>query len=129
MLMARRDAIYDKVRVILAEALNVDEEEVTLKATLIADLGAEPVALLDIVLTLEKAFGIPIPPAELFLDSLAEFESSHVERGYVTEDGIEALREQLPHANVEDFAEDPRVERLQDLFTVERIVNYLDAEL
>ena len=57
-----------------------------------------------------------------------EFESSHVERGFVTENGIEVLREQLPHANVDEFAEDPRVEHIQNLFTVEMVGGRLEAQ-
>ena len=124
-----RDDIYAKVCGTPAEVLGVVEDETTLEANLITDLGADTIGLLDISLRFENAFGILIPPSELFLENRADFESSHVERGFVTEDGIEVLREQLPHANVDEFAEDPRVEYIQDLFTVEMIVNYLDAEL
>lgn len=127
--MAGRDEIFGKVRETLAEALGVDQEEVIPKAVLIADLGADPAGLLEIELLLENAFGILIPLGELFLEDMAEFESSYVERGFVTEHGIEALREQLPHADVDEFAEDPRVEHIQNLFTVEMIVRYLEAQI
>jgi len=124
-LVAARDEIFEKVRETQAEALGVDQEDVIPEAVLIADLGADPAGLLDVALRLENAFGILIPPGELFLEDMAEFESSYVERGFVTEDGIEALRLQLPHADVDEFAEAPRVEHIQNLFTVEMIVRYL----
>ena len=76
-------------------------EELIPEAVLITDLGADPVGLLDIALRLENAFGILIPPGELFFENMAESESSSGERGFVTEDGIEGLREQLPRTDVD----------------------------
>ena len=127
-LILSRDDIYAKVCETLAEVLGVVEDDTTLEANLITDLGADTVGLLDISLRLENAFGILIPPSELFLENMADFESSHVERGFVAEDGIEVLREQLPHANVDEFAEDPRVEHIQNLFTVEMVGGRLEAQ-
>ncbi|MFP6618426.1 MAG: acyl carrier protein, partial [Pirellulaceae bacterium] len=116
-----RDDIYAKVCETLAEVLGVVEDDTTLEAHLITDLGADRVGLLDISLRLENALDILIPPSESFLENMADFESSHIERGFVAEDGIEVLRKQLPHANVDKFAEDPRVEHIQNLFTVEMV--------
>ena len=127
--MVSRDQIYDKVRETLVEALGVDENDVTPQATLVADLGAEPPDFVDIGHRLEKTFHMPNSCQDLFPENLPAVESAQVERGFVTEDGIESLREQLPHADVDKFAEDPRVDRIQDLFTVEMIVNHLTAEL
>jgi len=50
------DEIYKKVQGVLMDALGVDEDEVTPKATLKDDLGAESIDYLDIVFRLEKAF-------------------------------------------------------------------------
>ena len=123
-----RDDIYAKVFETLADVPRVVEDDTTLVANLVTDLGADTVGLLDISLRLENAFGILIPPSELFLENMADFESSHVERGFVAEDGIEVLREQLPHANVDEFAEDPRVVHIQNLFTVEMVVSSLEGQ-
>ena len=112
-LILSRDDIYAKVCETLAEVLGVVEDDTTLEANLITDLGADTVGLLDISLRLEN---------------MADFESSHVERGFVTEDGIEVLRERLPHANVDEFAEDPRIEQIQNLFTVEMVVSSLEGQ-
>jgi hypothetical protein len=35
----------------------------------------------------------------------------------------------MPHADVESFAEDPKVENIQDMFTVQMVVNFIDAKL
>jgi len=112
-LILSRDDIYAKVFETLAEVPGVVEDDTTLEANLVTDLGADTVGLLDISLRLEN---------------MADFESSHVERGFVTEDGIEVLRERLPHANVDEFAEDPRIEQIQYLFTVEMVVSSLEGQ-
>ena len=127
--MPTRDEIFAKVQETLVDALGVDEDEVTPEATLQGDLGAESIDFLDIVFRLEKNFNVKIPRGELFPEGLAGADSSLIENGRVTEAGIGELRQSMPHADVDSFAKDPRVERIQDLFTVGMIVNFLQAKL
>ena len=47
------------------DALAVDEDEVEMDSTLVDDLGAESIDLLDIVFQLEKKFDIKIDRGEL----------------------------------------------------------------
>lgn len=60
------DVFFDKIQNVLVEALGVDEKEVTFEATLLDDLGAEPIDFLDIYFRLDEAFGINIPRDALF---------------------------------------------------------------
>ena len=59
------DAVYPKVKTIIADVLVLDEKEVTLSSRLIADLGAESIDFLDLVFQLEKEFSIKIPRGQL----------------------------------------------------------------
>ena len=127
--MPTNDEIFEKVRATLVDALSVDEDEVTPEATLVGDLGAESIDFLDIVFRLEKNFSVKIPRGELFPENLAAADSSFVQDGIVTKSGISELRTKLPHADVDKFAKDPKVENIQDLFTVQMIVNFLQAKL
>ncbi len=127
--MPTTDEIFDKVQETLVEALGVDDDEVTPEATLIGDLGAESIDFLDIVFRLEKNFDIKIPRGELFPESLASADSSLIQDGLVTPEGIDELRTQMPHANIDKLAADPKVENIQDLFTVDLIVKFLEAKL
>ncbi|MFQ5732909.1 MAG: acyl carrier protein [Planctomycetaceae bacterium] len=127
--MPTKDEIYATVQETLVDALGVDDDEVTLQATLVGDLGAESIDFLDIVFRLEKNFDTKIPRGELFPENLAAAESDLVKDGVVTEEGISELRTRLPHADVSAFAADPRVENIPDMFTVQMIVNFLDAKL
>ncbi len=127
--MPTHEEIFEKVRDTLVDALGVDDDEVNSEATLVADLGAESIDFLDIVFRLEKNFSIKIPRGELFPENLASPDSSFTQDGIVTEEGIAELRQRLPHADIDKFAENPRVENIQDMFTVQMIVNFVDNKL
>src|SRR3954462_1573507 len=116
-----KEEIYKKVTGTLIEALNVDEDEVELTSTLQGDLGAESIDFLDIVFRLEREFGIKIPRGELFPESIFQGDPEFVQNGRVTEKGLSELRAKMPFANLDDFARNPEVSHLSDLFTVKLI--------
>ena len=47
---------FDKVKAILVDQLDLEENKVTLGAEVIADLGADSLDLVDLVMTLEDEF-------------------------------------------------------------------------
>ena len=51
---------FEKLRDIIVEVLNVDENEVTMESTFIDDLGADSLDVFQIVLKLEEEFDIEI---------------------------------------------------------------------
>lgn len=124
-----RDEIFEKVQTTLVDALGVDDDEVTPEATLQGDLGAESIDFLDIVFRLEKGFGIKIPRGELFPENLSAAEGGFVKDGVVTPEGIAELKKRMPHADVDSFAKDPKVENIQELFTVNMIVKFLEKKV
>jgi acyl carrier protein len=127
--MPTRDEVFSTVRETLVDALGVDDDEVTPTATLMGDLGAESIDFLDIVFRLEKNFNIKIPRGELFPENLVAADSGFVVNGKVTPEGITELRSKMPHANIDTLAADPRIEKVQDLFTVDMVVNFLTKKL
>jgi acyl carrier protein len=124
-----RDEIEQQVREVLIEALGVDDDEVTTEATLMGDLGAESIDFLDIVFRLEKAFGIKIPREELFPAEDLMNNSELIHNGKLTEKGLAVLREKMPHTDLTEFEEDPDINKMGDLFTVNAIINYIDNKL
>lgn len=126
--MPTTDEIFAKVRDTLVDALGVDDDEVTPEATLVGDLGAESIDFLDIIFRLEKNFSVKIPRGELFPENLAA-DQSLVKDGKVTSDGIAKMRERMPHADIDKFAKDPRVENINELFTVQMIVKFIQKKL
>jgi acyl carrier protein len=127
--MPTEQEIFEKVRTTLVDALNVDDDEVKLQSRLRGDLNAESIDFLDIVFRLEKQFGVKIPREELFPESIFQGDPNFVTDGKVNEGGLKELQERMPFADLSDFRKDPRLEKMEDLFTVELIVNYLKKKL
>ena len=128
MAMSRED-IFQEVQEILIDALGVDDDEVTLGATLMGDLGAESIDFLDIVFRLEKAFSIKIPREELFPAESLMSNPEFVSNGKLTEKGLNEIREKLPHTDLTEFEKDPDLNKLGDLFTVTAIINFIDGRI
>lgn len=126
--MVVKEEIEKKVTNCLVEALGVDEEEVTSKASLTKDLGSESIDFLDIVFRLEKNFSIKIPRGDLFPENIFNNEE-FVQNGLLTSAGLQELKKRLPHADLTEFSKKPNVREVADLFTVGMIVNYLDSKL
>ena len=55
---------FEKLKKIIAEVLNVDEEEITLSTTFMDDLGADSLDVFQIIMGLEEEFDIEIPNEE-----------------------------------------------------------------
>jgi len=124
-----RDEIFQAVQEVLVDALGVDNDEVTNDATLMGDLGAESIDFLDIVFRLEKTFGIKIPREELFPAEGLMTNPQFVSNGRLTETGLAELRRAMPHTDFSSFESNPDINKLGDLFTVNSIVNYVEAKL
>ena len=122
------EEVFEKVRETLVDALGVDDDEVTLEATLTGDLGAESIDFLDIVFRLEKAFSIKIPPGDLFPDNALN-DPEYVAGGKLTEAGMAKLKESMPHVDFGDFEADPDVSKMSELFRVQTIVNYVQTKV
>ena len=123
-----RDEIMEKVREALVDALGVDEDEVAATARIGPDLGAESIDYLDIVFRLEKAFNIKIPRGDLFPDNILTSEE-FVQNGKLTEKGVGELKARMPYADLSKFEQNPNVDDIADLFTVNMIVGYVEAKL
>ena len=59
-----RDEIMDKVKSVIVEQLNVDEDLVTEDASFVDDLSADSLDIVELVMALEEEFGISIPDEE-----------------------------------------------------------------
>ncbi len=58
------EEIYDKVKGIIVEQLNVAENTVTLEASFIDDLGADSLDIVELIMALEEEFDMEIPDAD-----------------------------------------------------------------
>jgi len=126
--MATKDDVFSKVQSALVDALGVDEEEVTPKARLVGDLGAESIDFLDIVFRLEKAFDIKIPRGELFPEDILT-NAQYVQNGKVTAEGLAQLKQRMPFADLTAFAANPAVQDFGNLLTVQDMCRYVETKV
>ena len=57
--------VFEKVREILCEQLDIEADEITLDTDLINDLGADSLDLVDVVMSLEDEFDKEIPDEDV----------------------------------------------------------------
>ncbi len=53
--------IYEKVKSIIANQLDIDPESITYESSITDDLGADSLDVVDIVMCFEDEFGVEIP--------------------------------------------------------------------
>lgn len=57
--------VFEKVKNILVDQLDVEEEKVTMEASIVDDLGADSLDMVDLVMSLEEEFDVEIPDDQL----------------------------------------------------------------
>ncbi|ADU23616.1 MULTISPECIES: acyl carrier protein [Ruminococcus] len=57
--------VFDKIREIIVEQLDVDEDKVTTDASITEDLGADSLDVVDLVMNIEESFDLEIPDEEV----------------------------------------------------------------
>ena len=53
--------VYDKVRKIIADSLDIEESTISPDSVITADLGAESLDIVDLVMSFEDVFDVEIP--------------------------------------------------------------------
>ena len=57
--------VFEKVKKLLCDQLDLEEEQVTEEAEVIEDLGADSLDIVDLVMTLEEEFDTEIPDEDI----------------------------------------------------------------
>lgn len=57
--------VFEKVREILAEQLDIETEEITMESQIADDLGADSLDVVDLLMSLEDEFDVEIPDEEI----------------------------------------------------------------
>lgn len=57
--------VFEKVKEILCEQLDVEEEKVIAEASIVDDLGADSLDVVDLVMSFEEEFDIEIPDEDV----------------------------------------------------------------
>ncbi len=56
--------VFDKIKEIIVEQLQVDEDEITLETNLMKDLSADSLDAVEIIMAIEDEYGFEIPDEE-----------------------------------------------------------------
>jgi acyl carrier protein len=57
--------VFEKVRKILCEQFELEEDRVTMESNLIGDLGADSLDVIDLAMSIEDEFDIEVPDDEI----------------------------------------------------------------
>ena len=57
--------IFDKVKVILIDQLDAKDEAISLESTIIDDLGADSLDVVDLIMSIEEEFEIEVPEDQI----------------------------------------------------------------
>jgi acyl carrier protein len=123
--MASREEIFGTVQTAVVDALGVDEDEVTPEATLLDELGAESIDLLDILFRLERKLGVKIQAADLAAyvqGGIADDEFGD-DNGIITERGLAHLKTVMPQINEDELRGSFQAEKVMSLFTVDNLTD------
>ena len=60
-----KEEIFDKLKHLVVDQLGVEEDEVTMEATMQDDLGADSLDLVDLVMSVEEEFGVKVADEDL----------------------------------------------------------------
>jgi acyl carrier protein len=118
------DDIYAVVHPAVAEALGLDDDEVTQDATLMDELGAESIDLLDILFRIERSTGIKIQAADLseYVQGGIPDEEFGDENEIITAKGLTQLKKVMPQLDIEALSGELKAEQVMGHFTVQNLM-------
>lgn len=59
------DEIFERIRSMLAEQLEIDEDRITMDSNIMEDFDADSLDLVDMVMSLEDEFGVEVPDEDV----------------------------------------------------------------
>ena len=60
-----KEEIFDKLKELVVDQLGVEEDEVTMEASMQDDLGADSLDLVDLVMSVEEEYGVKVADEDL----------------------------------------------------------------
>jgi len=120
------EEFFPQVREAVAEALGLDEEEVTPDATLLDELGAESIDLLDMLFRLERTTGVKIQASDLagyVQGGIPDEEFGDEEKDVITPVGMAQLKTVMPQLVDLDLDGNLQPEKVMSYFTVQNLVD------
>jgi acyl carrier protein len=116
---------FSAVQEAVVGALGVDEDEAGPDATLMDELGAESIDLLDILFRIERSTGIKIQAADLatYIQGGISDEEFSDENELISEQGLEQLKKVMPQIDPDELRGKLEAEKVITLFTVQNLAD------
>ncbi len=117
------------IQIAVAEALGLDEEEVTADATLLGDLGAESIDLLDILFRIERQVGVKVETGDLaeYIQGGIPDDEFGDDDGIITAAGLAQLEKVMPQIDAGELAGKLEAEQIMGLFTVANLAQLVES--
>jgi len=115
----------------VVEALALDDDEATLDATLMDDLGAESIDLLDVLFRIQKATGVKIEASHLgdhIQGGIPDDEFSD-ENDIITAKGAAHLHRVMPQVDPAEIEGTLPAEEVMSLFTIQNLVDMVKTRV
>lgn len=119
-----------QVREAVAEALGLDEDEVAPDSTLLDELGAESIDLLDMLFRLGRTTGLKIEAADLasyVQGGIPDEEFGDEERDLITPAGMVQLKKVMPQLADLDLDGKLQPEKVMSYFTVQNLTDLVTS--
>ncbi len=121
--------VSSAVKEAVVEALALDDDEVTMESTLMDDLGAESIDLLDILFRIEKATGVKIQASDLgdYIQGGISDEEFSDDQQIISEAGAAQLHKVMPQVDPADVAGSLPADEVMTMFTVANLVTMVEG--
>ena len=126
--MADQETLAAVTRAVV-EALSVPESEVQPGTTLMDELGAESLDLLDILFRLERKLGVKIKAADVSAYIQGEIPEGDFggDDGIVTPAALGQIKRIMPQVDIEKLAGNLESDQVMKLFTIENLADMVTA--
>jgi acyl carrier protein len=117
------------VKEAVVEALALDDDEVTPDSTLMDDLGAESIDLLDILFRIEKSTGVKIEASDLgdYIQGGIPDDEFSDENEVISAKGAEHLAKVMPQVDPSEIEGSLKADEVMTLFTVQNLVDMVKS--
>jgi len=116
---------YSAVQDAVSGALGVGEDEATPDATLMDDLGAESIDLLDILFRIERSTSVKIQASDLgeYIQGGIPDDEFGDDDEMITDKGFEQLKKVMPQIDADDLRGKLKAEEVINHFTVQNLAD------
>jgi acyl carrier protein len=113
----------------VVQALALDDDEVTSEATLMDDLGAESIDLLDILFRIEKSTGVKIEASDLgdYIQGGVPDDEFSDDDEVITAAGAAQIKLVMPQTDPSEIEGSLKAEEVMTLFTVANLVEMVNT--